>query len=169
MALKHELLDKIVAYVEGRASIDDLVDWLVLHVQAVADSADEQLQAFNGEAWILISELDAELRDAQSVKAALNELVRSPIEVSWQLLRDNTGQFREEAVLSAFVEPTASADEAVLSTLLSDPTTRDQESPSDDRGEVNINIDTATSINITIDVAQSRIDTPTTYSVLVST
>jgi hypothetical protein len=80
MVLKRELLDLINAYVEGQASIDDLVDRLASHVQAVADSADEQLQAMNGEAWILISELDAGLRDEQSVRDAFADLIHPTIE-----------------------------------------------------------------------------------------
>jgi hypothetical protein len=74
MDLKADLLRTVTACVEGQMSIRDLFLWLASHVQAIADSHDEALQAMSGELWLLLSERDADLRDEESVREDLQQL-----------------------------------------------------------------------------------------------
>lgn len=77
MSLKREFLNVLDAYLTADTPLGDVLYWLAQHVQMVADSNDDELQEITGEAWLRISEYDADLRDEESVRELLSRMVRS--------------------------------------------------------------------------------------------
>ena len=74
MALREEVQEQIVAYLESRNSLDDLHYWLADHVQEIADVGDCEGRELADRAWILIAEFDAGHRDEDGVRDALTDL-----------------------------------------------------------------------------------------------
>ena len=77
MDLQRQFLELVRAYLAGERRLRDVFVWLAGHAQAVADAHDETLDELVEEAWLLIAEHDAELRDEASVREELADLIGS--------------------------------------------------------------------------------------------
>ena len=73
MALAHELREQLVAYLDGRLPLAALREWLDLHVQAVVDAGNREVDILFGEAYALLAELDHGHRTETEVQASLRE------------------------------------------------------------------------------------------------
>src|SRR5689334_16489269 len=69
--LAQMLREEIMAYVEGRQALAALRTWLADHVQEIANSDDPDVERLDGQAWILIAELDYGHRDEADVRTRL--------------------------------------------------------------------------------------------------
>ena len=75
MLLGQYLEAHIAAFIDGQSSLDALHDWLVDHVQDIADLADPATSRLADRAWILIAELDQSHRSEQSVREEFSKLL----------------------------------------------------------------------------------------------
>jgi len=75
MNIAQELRERVSAFVECRGNLRDLQTWLAAHVQAIADADDPQATRLSDELWILIAECGDRLRDEDSVRVDLAELL----------------------------------------------------------------------------------------------
>jgi hypothetical protein len=76
MNLAQELHQVVAEVLAGNYSPDDLHDWLVNNVQAVADADDQDLRRVVDRAWILLDEWYDEVREEASLRNALSDLIR---------------------------------------------------------------------------------------------
>ena len=77
MGLTAKLTTVLQAYVDGTAVLDHVHEWLIDHVQVVADSSDQKLQELDARAWMLISEWDLGHRTEESVRQEIAEALRA--------------------------------------------------------------------------------------------
>jgi hypothetical protein len=74
--LIHQLEDQVVAFVDERASLDDLAEWLSNNAPELAAIDDAGATLLNGRAWTLVSEYGYGHRSEASARRELAKLLR---------------------------------------------------------------------------------------------
>ncbi|HYU20567.1 MAG TPA: hypothetical protein VEQ11_17895 [Chloroflexota bacterium] len=75
MRVAQGLLERVIAFVEGRISLPEFQLWLAERVQRIADESDPHAAQWSDRAWILVGEWLDGLRDEPGVRAELKEFL----------------------------------------------------------------------------------------------